>query len=138
MTAVPEQGSGVVLVVDDEEVVRATAEAALTRFGFTVITAANGKEAVDRFREAPDLIEAVLLDVKMPVMDGREALRELRRIRPDVKVLISSGYNESEALRDFTSEGVNLFVQKPYRAAALATALKCVLDPGAQSPLPET
>jgi two-component system, cell cycle sensor histidine kinase and response regulator CckA len=122
-------GSGVVLIVDDEELVRSTAAAALTRYGFKVITAANGQEAVDRFREAPDLIDAVLLDVKMPVMNGRDAMRELRRIRPAVKVLISSGYNETEALRDFSSERVNLFVQKPYRAAALATALRCVIEP---------
>ena len=130
-SAVTARGSGVVLVVDDEEVVRSTAEAALMRYGFTVITAANGQEAVDRFREAPDLIDAVLLDVKMPVMGGREALRELRQIRPELKVIISSGYNEAEALRDFSSEGVNLFVQKPYTAAALAAALRCVIEPDA-------
>ncbi len=126
--ASPPRGSGVVLVVDDEETVRSVAATALRRSGFTVVTAADGKEAVARLREAPERIDAVVLDVKMPVMDGREALNEMRRIRPKLKVLVSSGYNETEALREHEREGVAGFVQKPYRAAELAEAVRSVIE----------
>jgi two-component system cell cycle sensor histidine kinase/response regulator CckA len=126
--ALPPKASGLVLVVDDEDMVRSIASAALRRFGYTVITAVNGREAVERFREAADRIDAVLLDIKMPVMDGHEALKELKRIRPDVRVLISSGFSESEAHEAFKGQGVAGFVQKPYRAPVLAEAVQQVIQ----------
>lgn len=122
------RGSGVILVVDDEALIRSTTAAILQYYGYTVITAANGKEAVERFREAPDRIDAVLLDVAMPVMDGHEVLIEMQRIRPNVKVLVSTGHDEGKAHETFEHESVAGFLQKPYRATTLAKALQAVIE----------
>jgi PAS domain S-box-containing protein len=121
------KGSGTVLVVDDEELVRAMSTATLKRFGYTVLTAANGQEAVDIFRLHADEITAVLLDLTMPIMSGEDAFLQIRQIRPQVPVIVSSGYNQVEAVRRFTSESFAAFIQKPYTAIQLARTLKRVL-----------
>jgi len=121
-------GAGTILVVDDEEVVRRTARSALERYGYTVLTAENGREGVEIYRGMADRVSMVLLDMTMPVMGGEEALRHLKTINPDVRVLLSSGFNEVEAVRRFTGKGLAGFIQKPYTAAALASKVRGVLD----------
>ena len=121
-------GTGTILVVDDEDVVRRTAKSALQRYGYTVLTAENGREAVDIYRAMADRVSMVLLDMTMPVMGGEEALRHLKTINPTVRVLLSSGFNEVEAVRRFTGKGLAGFIQKPYTAAALAEKVRGVLD----------
>lgn len=121
-------GAGVVLVVDDEAIVRLTAEAALAKYGYAALLAADGQEGVDMFARHARIIDVVLLDVKMPIMDGHEALERMQRIQPDVKVLVSSGYNESAALEAFKHQGVAGFVQKPYRAGTLVKAIRGVME----------
>src|SRR5258707_15866902 len=83
----PFWGSGTVLVVDDEDGVRRMAAATLQRFGYEVVTATNGLEAVEIFSAMPDRIRLVLLDMMMPVMGGEEALLRIREVSPDVPVL---------------------------------------------------
>ena len=122
------RGSGTVLVIDDEEVVRATAETALRRYGYSVLIAADGQSGVDLFRERAGEIRAVLLDMTMPVMSGTEAFRQIRHISPDTPVVVSSGYNEVEAIRRFTAKGIAAFVQKPYTAAKLARIIKHAIE----------
>ena len=117
-------GTGTVLVVDDEDVVRGMARNALMRYGYDVITARNGQEALDVFRARRDSIRLVLLDLTMPVMDGEEALRSLKTIHPNVRVLLSSGFNEVEAVRRFVGKGLAGFIQKPYTATQLAERVK--------------
>jgi PAS domain S-box-containing protein len=122
-------GFGTVLVVDDEDVVRDMAEATLRRFGYRVLTAENGEEAVDLFRRHKDETVAVLLDITMPVMGGEEAFRRIVEIQPEVRVLITSGYNEADAVQRFTGHGGSTgFIQKPYTAVRLAKAVKRVLE----------
>jgi CheY-like chemotaxis protein len=121
------RGSGLVLVVDDEEVVRSAAAAALRRYGYTTLTANDGAEGVKLFRERDGAIDLVLLDMTMPVMSGEEAFRQMRQFRPDVRVIVSSGYNEVEAIRRFTAKGIAAFIQKPYSAASLARIVKKTL-----------
>jgi PAS domain S-box-containing protein len=123
-----EAGTGTILVADDEEVVRRTAKAALERYGYTVLTAQNGREAVNIYRGMADRVSMVLLDMTMPVMGGEEALRHLKTINPGVRVLLSSGFNEVEAIRRFTGKGLAGFIQKPYTAAALAEKVRQVLN----------
>jgi CheY-like chemotaxis protein len=106
-------------VIDDEELVLRTARAALERHGYRVVTAANGREGVDRFAQADPPFDLVLLDMTMPVMSGEEALRRLREIAPDVPVIGSSGYDEKEAVRRF-GDGLAGFLQKPYSTQRLA------------------
>ncbi len=118
-------GPGVILVADDEEVVRKVAKTALERRGYPVVLAANGREAVDIFRRMSGRIAAVLLDMTMPVMSGEEAMAEMRALRPNVPVIASSGYSETEALRRFGA-GVSAYIQKPYTAARLAEIVKSV------------
>jgi two-component system, cell cycle sensor histidine kinase and response regulator CckA len=120
-------GSGTVLVVDDEDVVRNTARSALAHFGYTVLTARDGYEGVEVFRRHRNGIHLVLLDMTMPVMSGAEAFRQIRAMRPDACVVVSSGFDQQEAARRFTSEDIAGFIQKPYTARALAKAAKLAI-----------
>lgn len=108
-----------VLVVDDEDVVRRAATAALEKYGYRVMVAEDGLGAVEIFRAMADEIAAVVLDMTMPVMSGDQTFQELRKIRPDVTVVASSGYSEAEAVERF-GQGIAGFVQKPYTANGLA------------------
>ena len=122
------RGSGLILVVDDEASVRRVAERALTRAGFSVLTAEDGEVAIAIFQERSDDIAAVLLDMTMPKMGGEETFKEMRRLKADVRVVLSSGYNEQEATRQFLGKGLAGFIQKPYRAANLIEQIRKVLE----------
>ncbi len=112
-------GEGVVMVVDDEEAVREVAARMLERAGLEVVKACDGVEAVDYFREHSSEIGCVLLDLTMPRLSGEETLKELRGIRSDVKVVLSSGYSEQEVVGRFEDDGIVGFVQKPYLVSKL-------------------
>jgi PAS domain S-box-containing protein len=116
-----------VLIVDDEESVRNTARNTLQRRGYRTLEARDGREAIEVFREVAQKITLVLLDLTMPYMNGEEVLRELKIIHPEVRVLLSSGFNEVEAVRRFTGKGLAGFLQKPYRAAMLAETVKRII-----------
>ena len=120
-------GTGTILVVDDEDIVRRTAKAALERYGYTVILAEDGKTGVDALIERKGEVSLVLLDMTMPVMGGEEAFRKIRMISSDVRVLLSSGFNEVEAIRRFTNKGLAGFIQKPYTSVELARKMKDIL-----------
>jgi PAS domain S-box-containing protein len=120
-------GSGLVLVVDDEPVVRNIAKATLERQGYTVLVAEHGEQAVDLFRQRGLEIRLVLLDLTMPVMGGEETVRHLKMMNGAVCILLSSGFNEVEAIQRFTGKGLAGFIQKPYTAAKLAEKVKSVL-----------
>jgi len=107
-----------VLLVDDEQMIREAAGAALESLGFKVVMACDGREAVETFRQN-GAIDLVLMDLTMPHMDGREAFHQLRRIRPSVPVILSSGYNEQESIQEFLGRGLAGFLQKPYTLRAL-------------------
>jgi two-component system, cell cycle sensor histidine kinase and response regulator CckA len=111
--------SGSVLVIDDEEVVRRTAKATLERGGYDIVLAENGLEGIQLFLTLANKISVVLLDLTMPGLGGEETLRQIQAIRPEAKVILSSGYNEVEVIRRFTGKGLAGFLQKPYTSAAL-------------------
>jgi len=119
-------GRGTVLVVDDEQLVRGASKASLERLGYKVLEAATGRAAIDVFKRHPGEISAVLLDLSMPEMGGGEALPELRRIRPDAKILLTSGYSEAEALQSLRGS-VAGFLQKPFTPAQLVEEIARVL-----------
>jgi two-component system, cell cycle sensor histidine kinase and response regulator CckA len=127
-------GSGTILVVDDEEVVRTTCQTSLESYGYTVLVANEGRSGVEIFRKYAGEIALVILDMTMPVMSGEEAFRHMRTIRPDARIIVSSGYNETEATRRFAARGIAAFAQKPYTAANLAKIVKQVLDSAAHLP----
>ena len=132
----------VILVVDDEEVVRSTAKATLKRYGYSVLVAEDGQRAVELFRAAPDQISLVLLDLTMPIMSGEETLRRLQEIRPDVPVILSSGYARADALRRCSSGKLAGFLEKPYAGLELVKEIRTVLastngSAGCQAAKPE-
>jgi two-component system, cell cycle sensor histidine kinase and response regulator CckA len=120
-------GTGTILVVDDEEVVRQMAKHALTRHGFDVLLANDGIEAIDILKRHPGDISVVVLDLSMPGMSGEEALPRLRNIRPGVKVIVSSGYSEMETMALFNGQRVSGFLQKPYTSGKLAAKVRSAL-----------
>jgi PAS domain S-box-containing protein len=118
---------GTILVVDDEPAVRDAARLLLENMGFRVVPAADGVEALRLFRDRHLEITAVLLDLTMPLMSGAEAFRELRAMRPDIPILLTSGFSEEEAVRKAQGNGPASFIQKPYRADQLRARLFEVL-----------
>jgi PAS domain S-box-containing protein len=125
--AAVEPGFGTILVVDDEPGVRQVASRVLQKDGFTVITAPDGRTGVEMFREHAGAIRAVLLDLTMPDLSGEEVFRAIRAIRPDVRVILSSGYNEQETISLFQAKGLAGFIQKPYQPATLSGKVRQVL-----------
>ncbi len=123
-----EQRQGTILVIDDEETIRATASMMLENFGFTTLTAQDGEVGVQVFREHQDEISAVLLDMTMPNMDGEGCFRALRAINPHVIVVLSSGYNQQDATNRFAGKGLAGFIQKPYFPVALRDVIFKALD----------
>jgi len=122
------RGTGTVLVVDDEEDVRCVARRMLEESGFTVLTANDGREALVVFRERRDAIDAVVLDLTMPFLSGEEVFREMRRMRADARVILSSGYNQQEAIDRFAGKGLAGFLQKPYRSDTLLETLHEIMN----------
>lgn len=121
------RGSGNVLIVDDEDMIRKLAKFALERCGYSTEIAVNGREGLDVFAARPHEFVAVLLDLTMPVMGGEELLGRMLEIRPDIPVVLSSGFSETEALRRFPGRLPAGFLQKPYTANALARQMKLAL-----------
>lgn len=121
-------GKGTVLVVDDEDDVRLAAQMILEDTGYQVLCAQDGLSGLDVFRQHQHDIQAVLLDLTMPQMNGEELFSEIQRIRQDVPVVLSSGYSEEEAIRQFSGNPFSAFIQKPYQIEALVEIIKQVLD----------
>ena len=121
------RGEGTLLVVDDEELVRRTLKTALERYGYRVLLANDGAEALRTLAAGGDGIALVLLDMTMPGMSGEEALNELRTRYPELPVIATSGYNEMEALRRFGA-GLSGFIQKPYTPRRLAERIREALE----------
>jgi PAS domain S-box-containing protein len=111
--------TGTVLLVDDEAAIRDIGARMLEQAGLTVVTAADGLEAVEFLRQHPHEVSCVLLDLSMPHMGGEETFRELRLVRGDIPVVLSSGYSEQEVVSRFAGQGIAGFVQKPYLVAQL-------------------
>lgn len=121
-------GRGAILIVDDEPIVLRTAKAMLERRGYSVLVARNGLEAVEVFRQGPAEIAGVLLDMAMPIMGGEEAFRRIREIRPDVPILVVTGYSEADARGRFDGSVNAGFIQKPYTGAQLTEKMKVLLE----------
>ncbi len=124
----PEGGTETILLVDDEEPVRDLGGKLLSHVGYRVLTACNGVEALQVYRENREEIALVILDLIMPEMDGKHCFRELLRINPDVKVLISSGYSSRGPVDEVIRNGARGFVEKPYKVNDLLRSIRTILD----------
>ena len=125
MAATPLEGT--VLVVDDEESVRTVACRMLHHMGFKTLVACDGREALRQFRRHGEQITCVLLDLTMPQMNGEQTFLEMRRLKPDVKVVLCSGYNEQDATQQLAGKGLASFVQKPFSLEVLESAMRGLL-----------
>ncbi|MGH9748488.1 MAG: response regulator, partial [Candidatus Polarisedimenticolia bacterium] len=116
------------LAVDDESSVLALARDILELHGYRVITARNGEEALRAYRQDPEGIDLILLDLTMPVMGGRDCLREILTINPRARVVIASGFSADSTVNELLNDGALDFVQKPYDIDALARLVREALD----------
>jgi len=129
------RGRGTVLVVEDEEGVREVVSRMLERLGFAVVTAEDGVAALESMHREPEDLAAVLLDLSMPRMSGQEALGHLKALRPEVPVVLMSGYTEQEVASKLVhdSGGAAAFLQKPFLPEDLASVLRRAVTIRAQA-----
>jgi len=109
-----------VLLVDDDEMVRGVTRMSLEKMGCRVLTAKDGVDGLNLFRQHLEKVDLVLLDMTMPRMSGEETFHQMRRLKSSVKVLLTSGYNEQESTNRFTGKGLAGFIQKPFTPSELA------------------
>ena len=122
------QGKGTILLADDEESLRALGAMMLERLGFTVLTAVDGRDALELYRKRQNEISLVVLDLTMPHMDGAQAFGELRRINPDIRVILASGYSEEDVAARFAGKRLSGVLQKPYSLSKLRELLMKASD----------
>lgn len=116
-----------ILVIDDEDAARGLIQTVLEHFGYRVLSAQNGLEALDIFTRQSEEVDLVILDLSMPVMSGAKLLPKLRAIRRDVPIVVSSGYDKLEALQQCGSSPADGFLQKPFNLTQLAEAVEAAL-----------
>lgn len=119
----PLKGKGTILIVDDEEAMRITAKAILENLGYTILLAENGAEAISFFKEHQESIDLVLLDMIMPVMNGKDCFVALQQLDSTVRVVIASGFTREEDLDDMKKRGLKGFIRKPYLSGSLSQSV---------------
>lgn len=124
----PKPGKGTVLLVDDEENLRISGREMLEFFGYTVLTAADGEEAVSIYRREWPRIDVVLLDLIMPGMGGRKCLEKLLAVRPDAKIIVASGFSANDSIQDILIAGAFDFLAKPYSVDMLLEKMEKALS----------
>ncbi|MGL6075547.1 MAG: hybrid sensor histidine kinase/response regulator [Fimbriiglobus sp.] len=124
---------GTVLIVDDEEMVLSTARQMLTSMGFNILTAPDGRAAIEVFQQNHSTIRLTLLDMTMPHFDGVETFRELRREQAELPVILMSGYSEQSVTNQFAGKGLAGFLQKPFQFVELRAVIRRAL--GEESPI---
>ena len=124
-------GVGRILVVDDEKVVRDVVARMLRALGYDVVTAADGRQAVEYYRQFGQDVSLVIIDMLMPGMDGRACFAALRQVNSDVKAILSTGWGTGTTVRDVLGDGMRGLVQKPFQASVLAEAVRRALGDSA-------
>lgn len=121
-------GDATIMIVDDEEVVRSIISEQLTDLGYNVITAEDGKEAIDMYSELQENIDLVLLDMIMPNLAGKDTFKLLKEINPEIKVLLISGFSQNGKASQILKDGVKGFIQKPFTAHTLSKSIYDTLN----------
>ncbi len=121
-------GKGHILIVDDEKVMRVTAKAILEDLGYEVSLAEDGQIALDRFRENPDTFDLVVLDMMMPNLNGKDCFLGMKQIKPDIKVILSTGYTPESELLAMKAAGLTAWIKKPYMSGPLSQKIQEVLE----------
>jgi len=120
-------GNETILLVDDEAIIRNLGRTILQRYGYSVVVAEDGQDALEIYQRSAGEIDLVILDLTMPRLSGRDTFHQLLSIDPNVRVLFSSGYS-AEQITEADREGVLGFVNKPYRPQGLAQTVRAALD----------
>ncbi len=121
-------GNETILIVDDHETIWDFLIEALQRLGYSVLLAENGLDAVEIYRENPDEIDLVLLDMVMPKLGGHQTFYKIKAMDPAAKVLLSSGYVSEDEVNDLLEQGAKGFLPKPHRIAVMAAEVRRILD----------
>jgi PAS domain S-box-containing protein len=121
-------GKGLILAVDDESIIREVITDILTDLGYEVITAVDGEQAVELFSRRSTDIDLVVLDMIMPKLNGLETLRELKKFKADVRVLVVSGFSRKKDLVEITQEGIKGFLHKPFSSVELSQKIAQILN----------
>lgn len=119
----PVMGSGTLLVIDDEEVIRSTAKEILSILGYEVLLAEDGQQGLQLYREQPGSIDLVLTDMIMPTMNGKECFYAMKEINPDVRVVMASGFPRDADIEELKKQGLKGFISKPYTTVELSRAI---------------
>ena len=122
-----EKESKRILVVDDEDALRSKLQNLLCSHGFFVQTASSGRKAIELAADLSNKIDLVLLDLRMPVMDGEETFKELRNLRPTLKVVLCTSFREDDVLARFVDVEVSGILKKPYSLKKLLTQINEIL-----------
>lgn len=122
------KGNETILLVDDEAFVLDANKLLLERLGYRVLTAQNGFDAIGIFSSPSEKVHMVLLDMIMPDMNGGETYDQLKALDPDVKVILSSGYDIDGKTQEILDRGCNGFLQKPFKIEHLSQKLRQILD----------
>jgi len=125
---IPVLGSETILLVEDEQEIRELGKELLSLAGYNVLTATNGKEALDAYRKEKEKISLIILDWIMPGVGGHQCLRELLEIDPKARVLVSSGYSTKEIIKESVELGSKGFISKPYDTTQLLKEVRRILD----------
>ena len=124
----PARGTETILLAEDNELVRDLAKAVLTEFGYTVIEAVDGEDAVRKFREHADSIQLLLFDMIMPILNGKEARDEIRKMKPGIKTIFASGYAPDIVRQKLADEDRIQLISKPMSPTELLRKVRSVLD----------
>ena len=120
---IPIMGKGLVLVVDDEKIVRETTVLTLENLGYDVLSCSDGSEAVELYRKSWEKIDLIILDLMMPVLTGNDTYDEMRKINPKAKVILASGYSLNKEAQRALDKGATAFIQKPFKITEFSSAV---------------
>lgn len=124
----PDGSKELILIIDDEALIVALAKRMLTEAGYRVVTSSEPFQALEVFKQLRDQVDLVILDFTLPIMDGSEVFDELRKLKANVAVMLSSGFAEQEKVRAMLSQGLRGFLPKPYTQEKLLLQVRSTLD----------
>jgi PAS domain S-box-containing protein len=121
------KGTGTVLLIDDEEIIRSVGKSQIEELGYKVILAENGKDGLEKFVERKNEIDLIVLDMIMPVMSGKEAFRQIREIDGNIPIVVASGFAKEKHLEQMKQSGISGFLHKPFRISDLSETIYNIL-----------
>lgn len=122
-----QSGFGTILIIDDEKIIREMAENMLIECGYKAVLAEDGEKGIEIYKNLNKKIDAILLDIAMPRLSGQEVFVKLKRINPDIKVLLTSGYKDDRRVKESMKLGISAFIQKPFTIEQLSVKIKEVI-----------